>query len=105
MFISIFLFVIFWHSKLWPIATWGSRITSFSFRWRIQSEASLRSAKISKLMIANRNSPSQAIKSVITALQMDDDRRGVRKIGSQLGNNTTPNTHIFKKIKKIRNKK
>jgi hypothetical protein len=60
-----------------------------------QSGASLSSAKINKLMIANRNSLSQAIKSVITALQTDDDRRGVKKIGSQLGNNATPNTNLF----------
>jgi hypothetical protein len=37
---------------------------------------SLSSVEISKLMIVNRNSPSQAIKSVITVLQMDGDRRG-----------------------------
>jgi hypothetical protein len=38
-----------------------------------QSGASLSPAEIKELMIANRNSPSQAIKSVITALQMDGD--------------------------------
>jgi hypothetical protein len=61
-----------------------------------QSKASLSSAKISELMIANRNSLSWAIKSVITALQTDGDRRGIAKIGSRLGNNATPNTHLFK---------
>jgi hypothetical protein len=68
-----------------------------------KSGASLSSAEISELMIANRNSLSWAIKLVITALQMDGDRRGVGKIGSRLRNNATPNTHFFKKIK-IRNK-
>jgi hypothetical protein len=62
-----------------------------------QSVVSLSSAEISKLMIANRNSPSQAIKSVIMVLQTDGDQKGVGKIGSRLGNNATPNTHIFLK--------
>ncbi|WJX86744.1 hypothetical protein P8452_69015 [Trifolium repens] len=39
--------------------------------------ASLSPAEIGELMIANRNSPSRAIKSVIGALQMDGDGRGV----------------------------
>jgi hypothetical protein len=60
-----------------------------------QSAGSLSSAKIKELMIANQNSPSRAIKSVITALQTEGDRRGVGKIGSRLGNNATPSTHIF----------
>lgn len=64
-----------------------------------QSETSLSSAEISELMIANWNSPSRAIKLVITALQMDGDRRGVGKIKLRLGNNTTPNTHLFLKKK------
>ncbi|RHN39674.1 putative ATPase, AAA-type, core, sigma-54 interaction domain, ATP-binding site 1 [Medicago truncatula] len=38
--------------------------------------ASLSPAEIGELMIANRNSPSRAIKSVIGALQMDGDGRG-----------------------------
>lgn len=38
--------------------------------------ASLSAAEISELMIANRNSPNRAIKSVIGALQMDGDGRG-----------------------------
>ncbi|XP_057454874.1 AAA-ATPase At2g46620 [Lotus japonicus] len=38
--------------------------------------ASLSPAEISELMIANRNSPSRAIKSVIGALQTDGDGRG-----------------------------
>jgi hypothetical protein len=61
-----------------------------------QSMASLSLAKISELMIANRNSPSWAIKSVITTLQMDGDWRGVRKIGLRLGNNATPKPIFFK---------
>jgi hypothetical protein len=47
-----------------------------------QTTVSLSSTEISELMIANRNSPSRAIKSVISALQKDSDRRGVGKIGS-----------------------
>jgi hypothetical protein len=47
-----------------------------------QSRASLSQAKISELMIANWNTSSQAIKSVITTLQTDSDRRDVEKIGS-----------------------
>ncbi|MED6219710.1 hypothetical protein PIB30_038283 [Stylosanthes scabra] len=51
-----------------------------------QNGASLSPAEIGELMIANRNSPSRAIKSVITALQTDGDGRGsggpmVRQIG------------------------
>ncbi|KAL0714977.1 hypothetical protein Bca4012_021956 [Brassica carinata] len=38
--------------------------------------ASLSPAEIGELMIANRNSPSRALKSVINALQTDGDRRG-----------------------------
>jgi len=30
-------------------------------------------------------------------LQTDGDQKGVGKIGSRLGNNATPNTHIFLK--------
>lgn len=41
-----------------------------------QSGASLSPAEISELMIANRNSPSRALKTVITALQTDGDGRG-----------------------------
>jgi hypothetical protein len=62
-----------------------------------QSGASLSLSEISELMIANRNSPSWTIKSVIPVLQTDGDRRGVGKIGSWLGNSATPNTHIFLK--------
>jgi predicted AAA+ superfamily ATPase len=51
------------------------------------SGASLSPAEIGELMIANRNSPSRAIKSVITALQTDGDGRGVGKIGARLANN------------------
>jgi chaperone BCS1 len=62
-----------------------------------QSGASLSSAEISELMIANRNLPSRDIKSVITVLQTNGDRRGVGKIKSRLTNNATLNTHFFKK--------
>lgn len=41
-----------------------------------QNGASLSPAEIGELMIANRSSPSRAIKSVITALQTDGDGRG-----------------------------
>ncbi|KAE7999319.1 hypothetical protein FH972_003763 [Carpinus fangiana] len=51
-----------------------------------QSGSSLSPAEIGELMITNRNSPSRAIKSVITALQTDGDGRGVGKIGPRLGN-------------------
>jgi chaperone BCS1 len=42
-----------------------------------QSGASLSSAEIRELMIVNWNLQSRAIKSIITALQTDGDRRGV----------------------------
>ncbi|KAK7338097.1 hypothetical protein VNO77_18696 [Canavalia gladiata] len=48
-----------------------------------QSGASLSPAEIGELMITNRNSPSRAIKSVITALQTDGDGRGCGLIGRQ----------------------
>ncbi|WVZ17592.1 hypothetical protein V8G54_010574 [Vigna mungo] len=48
--------------------------------------ASLSPAEISELMIANRNSPSRAIKSVIGALQSDGDgRKYADMIGRQIG--------------------
>ncbi|KAK8702396.1 hypothetical protein V6N13_020752 [Hibiscus sabdariffa] len=43
--------------------------------------ASLSPAEISELMIANRNSPSRALKTVINALQTDGDGRGALNIG------------------------
>ncbi|KAF3439818.1 hypothetical protein FNV43_RR18096 [Rhamnella rubrinervis] len=49
--------------------------------------SSLSPAEISELMIANRNSPSRAIKSVITALQTDGDGRGAGKMGRRLFQN------------------
>ncbi|KAI4328952.1 hypothetical protein L6164_021262 [Bauhinia variegata] len=49
--------------------------------------ASLSPAEICELMIANRNSPSRAIKSVISALQTDGEGRGNGKIGRQFGSN------------------
>jgi hypothetical protein len=66
--------------------------------------ASLSSAEISDLIIANWNSPSRAIKLVIKTLQTDGNRRGVGKIRSRLGNNATPNTNLFLIKIKIRNK-
>ncbi|CAA7044352.1 unnamed protein product [Microthlaspi erraticum] len=41
-----------------------------------QNGASLSPAEIGELMIANRNSPTRALKYVINALQIDGDRRG-----------------------------
>ncbi|KAH7578089.1 hypothetical protein ACOSP7_000776 [Xanthoceras sorbifolium] len=51
-----------------------------------QNGASLSPAEISELMISNRNSPSRALKTVITALQTDGDGRGsAANIGRRLG--------------------
>jgi hypothetical protein len=47
----------------------------------------------------NRNSLSRAIKLVVTALQTEDDRKGVLMIELRLGNKATPNTHLFLKNK------
>ncbi|XP_048335379.2 AAA-ATPase At2g46620 [Ziziphus jujuba] len=52
-----------------------------------QNGSSLSPAEISELMIANRNSPSRAIKSVITALQTDGDGRGTGKMGKRIMEN------------------
>ncbi|KAL0739790.1 hypothetical protein Bca4012_081303 [Brassica carinata] len=41
-----------------------------------QSGASLSTAEIGELMIANRSSPTRALRHVISALQIDGDRRG-----------------------------
>ncbi|KAK2650014.1 hypothetical protein Ddye_017503 [Dipteronia dyeriana] len=49
-----------------------------------QNGASLSPAEMSELMIANRNSPSRALKTVITALQTDGDGRG-SAAGRRLG--------------------
>nr|KJB09610.1 hypothetical protein B456_001G152500 [Gossypium raimondii] len=46
-----------------------------------QNGSSLSPAEIGELMIANRNSPSRALKSVIHALQTDGDGRGGLNIG------------------------
>ncbi|GMI73659.1 hypothetical protein like AT2G46620 [Hibiscus trionum] len=46
-----------------------------------QNGSSLSPAEIGELMIANRNSPSRALKSVISALQTDGDGRGALNIG------------------------
>lgn len=50
-----------------------------------QNGSSLSPAEMSELMIANRNSPSRALKSVICALQTDGNGRGTSIIG-QPGN-------------------
>ncbi|CAN8253970.1 unnamed protein product [Cochlearia groenlandica] len=49
-----------------------------------QNGASLSPAEIGELMIANRNSPSRALKTVINALQTDGDRRGTPAIRRRL---------------------
>ncbi|XP_022757590.1 AAA-ATPase At2g46620-like [Durio zibethinus] len=49
-----------------------------------QNGSSLSPAEIGELMIANRNSPSRALKSVINALQTDGDGRGAWKTGRRL---------------------
>ncbi|KAJ9171550.1 hypothetical protein P3X46_014904 [Hevea brasiliensis] len=49
-----------------------------------QTGASLSPAEIGELMIAHRNSPSRALKSVITALQTEGDRRGSVNVGRRL---------------------
>lgn len=51
-----------------------------------QTGASMSPAEIGELMIANRNSPSRALKSVITALQTEGDGRGSLNIGRRLLN-------------------
>ncbi|KAF5451775.1 hypothetical protein F2P56_026849 [Juglans regia] len=55
-----------------------------------QTGACLSPAEIGELMIANRNSPSRAIKSVMTALQTDSERR----IGQRLGNTDGPRKSV-----------
>uniref|UniRef100_A0A5B7B188 AAA+ ATPase domain-containing protein n=1 Tax=Davidia involucrata TaxID=16924 RepID=A0A5B7B188_DAVIN len=45
-----------------------------------QTGASLSPAEIGEIMISNRNSPSRALKSVITALQTNGDGRGSSKM-------------------------
>ncbi|XWS76838.1 hypothetical protein CRYUN_Cryun01aG0212000 [Craigia yunnanensis] len=52
-----------------------------------QNGSSLSPAEIGELMIANRNSPSRALKSVINALQTDGDGRGALNIGRRLCEN------------------
>jgi uncharacterized protein YidB (DUF937 family) len=101
MFISIFLSVILTFKML---ANNYLGLKEHKFFSQVddifQSGATLSSVEISKLMIANRNSLSRTIKSVITTLQTGGDRRGVGKIRSWLGNNVTPNTHFFLKKNK-----
>lgn len=50
-----------------------------------ENGSSLSPAEIGELMIANRNSPSRALKSVITALQTEGDGRGAASAGRRLG--------------------
>lgn len=50
-----------------------------------QNGSSLSPAEIGELMIANRNSPSRALKSVITALQTEGEGRGPANAGRCLG--------------------
>ncbi|XWS46275.1 hypothetical protein CRYUN_Cryun14cG0051100 [Craigia yunnanensis] len=57
-----------------------------------QNGASLSPAEIGELMIANRNSPSRALKSVINALQTDGDGRGTLNIGRGLCENGSRNS-------------
>ncbi|XWS32006.1 hypothetical protein CRYUN_Cryun23aG0123700 [Craigia yunnanensis] len=52
-----------------------------------QNGSSLSPAEIGELMIANRNSPSRALKSVINALQTDGDGRGALNTGRRLCEN------------------
>ncbi|XP_057981379.1 AAA-ATPase At2g46620 [Malania oleifera] len=49
-----------------------------------ESGGSLSPAEIGELMIMNRSSPSRALKSVISALQIDGDKRRVSKMGQRL---------------------
>lgn len=55
-----------------------------------QSGATMSPAEIGELMIANRSSPSRALKSVITALQSNCDGRGSGKLGRRLVADTAP---------------
>lgn len=62
-----------------------------------QTGASLSHAQIGEIMISNRNSPSRALKSVITALQTNGDGRGSNKSapilsGSGSGRSTEDDT-------------
>ncbi|KAK9040696.1 hypothetical protein V6N11_015837 [Hibiscus sabdariffa] len=74
-----------------------------------QNGASLSSAEISELMIANRNSPSRALKTVINALQTDGDgrgalhigRRSVEEIGEPSGAFCTEGVNAVKEFKKL----
>ncbi|KAJ6338301.1 hypothetical protein OIU76_007886 [Salix suchowensis] len=54
-----------------------------------QTGASLSPAEIGELMIANRNSPGRALRSVITALQTDGDGRGSLNIRKQLDDSSS----------------
>ncbi|XP_058738794.1 AAA-ATPase At2g46620-like [Vicia villosa] len=72
-----------------------------------QNGASLSPAEIGELMITNRNSPSRAIKSVITALKTDGDGRGCKSIERRRGNDGDDDVgeyasdHSFKERKKL----
>ncbi|KAA8533564.1 hypothetical protein F0562_031002 [Nyssa sinensis] len=54
-----------------------------------QTGASLSPAEIGEIMISNRNSPSRALKSVITALQTNGDGRGSNKIAQRLSQSSS----------------
>uniref|UniRef100_A0A2N9GGV0 AAA+ ATPase domain-containing protein n=1 Tax=Fagus sylvatica TaxID=28930 RepID=A0A2N9GGV0_FAGSY len=62
-----------------------------------QSGASLSHAKISEIMISNRNSPSRALKSVITALQTNGGISGQRlsESGSRREKSSEPPASVF----------
>ncbi|CAL5195061.1 unnamed protein product [Lathyrus oleraceus] len=72
-----------------------------------QNGASLSPAEIGELMITNRNSPSRAIKSVITALKTDGDGRGCKSIERRRGEDGDDDVdedvrdHSFKERKKL----
>ncbi|GMI98471.1 hypothetical protein like AT2G46620 [Hibiscus trionum] len=74
-----------------------------------QNGASLSPAEISELMIANRNSPSRALKTVINALQTDGDgrgalntgRRSVEEIGEPSGAFCKEGVNAVKEFKKL----
>lgn len=67
----------------------------------LQTGARLSPAEIEELMIANRNSPNRALKSVITALRTDGEGRVVHaKIGKQLSDciaSSTVSSGVFSK--------
>ncbi|XP_065860105.1 AAA-ATPase At2g46620 [Euphorbia lathyris] len=69
-----------------------------------QTGASLSPAEIGELMIANRNSPSRALKSVITALQTEGECRGSANIGRPRNSTDVTGDHsgIFENVNAIK---